>query len=182
LLLPGDSNELNNVIGSFCTDVIELSWPTWNEQLGLSVEFGLDDPAVLAALEQAAEDVTAIEETTRAALKELLQYGVEQGWTIDQLVDGTDERSGLRSLVSETYRGRARTIARTEVGNAQQLAAIERYEASGVEQVQVFDGGSPTSCKVCNDLNKTIQTIDWARLNKLGHPLCARAIGPHYED
>ena len=181
LVTAADAAGLLDVVGSFGVEVIELSWPTWSTLLGIEVEFGMDDPAVVDWLDQAAEQVAGIEETTRAAIVEVLQYGIDHGWTLDQLVRGDDEQPGLRSVVQELYRNRARTIGRTEIGNAQQRATVARYAAAGVSQVVVYDGGSAASCQACTDLNGETKTLDWATSHALEHPNCIRAFAPHFE-
>ncbi len=182
LLTVGDMTVLEDVVGSYYIDLIKLSWETWNSMLGVEVVFGMDDPAVVAALADAGQRVSAINETTLGALRGLLQYGAEQGWTIDQLVDGVDGMQGLRNLVTESYKGRARTIARTELGTAQNSASLKRYEATGVNAVTVMDGGGPNSCQACNDIDGTTQTTAWASMNALEHPNCVRAFAPAYDD
>jgi HK97 family phage portal protein len=182
LLLRTDEDYLHDLFRSFSLEICSASWETWNLALGTDIAFEQTDPAVVAALSQAGSRVSQIAETTRDAIRMVLQIGAEQGWTIDQLISGVGEAAGLRDVVAESYAGRARAIARTELGEAQQTASIGRYENTNVSEVVVFDGGGEDSDDICNQLNGTVQTLGWARQNKLGHPHCVRCFGPHFGD
>jgi HK97 family phage portal protein len=182
LITADDWLSLEKTVKKYYVEIISASWETWNEALGTEVAFELSDPAVVAALKDAGSQVRAIRDTTRDELRGLLQYGAEQGWTAEQLRRGDDTRPGVRDLIAETYKNRARTIARTELANAQQVASVERYKAAGVKNVIVFDNGTEDSDPTCTELNGTTQTLAWARANALQHPNCVRAFGPAFED
>lgn len=185
LLTPQDEAELRETVKRFYIEVLASSWETWNTALGVEANFELTDPAVTGILQTAGARVRDIQATTLAALRELLAYGNEQGWSIDQLVRGDDTRKGLRDLIDETYKGRARTIARTELGEAQQRAAVERYGANGVKNVLVLDNGLDDSDPVCQEIGNggagTVKTLAWAEANPLQHPNCVRCFAPYFE-
>lgn len=180
LLLRTDQDALKTLFTSYVLEICMLSWETWNDALGVEIAFEQTDPAVVAALSQSGTRVTSILEFTREAIMAVLERGAAEGWTIEQLVNGVGELAGLRDVVEETYRNRARTIARTELGEAQARATAERYQAVGVSQVVIFDGGSDDSDDACNQLNGTVQTLNWYRQHPLGHPNCTRAAGPYF--
>ena len=81
------------------------------------------------------------------------------------------------ALSPKTYKGRAETIARTEIGTAQQVTTYHRYKFSGADGVIVFDNGFDNSHPTCTQLDGTVQTLDWAKDNPLQHPNCVRAFG-----
>ncbi len=181
LALEIDGIKLVDVLQRYYLDIIQASWETWNVSIGIEAAFEQTDPAVVATLAQAGYQVRQIHETTRTAVQELLQYGAEQGWSLDQLVRGTADHVGLRNIIIETYTGRAKTIARTELGTAQQACAIDRYAAAGIDQVYVHDNGMDDSDPRCTALNGTTQSLDWARQNLLQHPNCVRCFAPYIE-
>lgn len=181
LIEASDWLNLENTVKTFYVEIISASWETWNSALGVEVAFELSDPAVVTALKDAGTRIRGIADTTRDAVRDLLQLGASEGWTIDQLVRGDDEHQGLRDLVAQTYKRRARAIARTELGHAQQTAAAERYQAAGVGKVHVFDNGQDDPDEPCQQLNGTVQTLEWAKANALGHPNCTRAFAPHFD-
>jgi HK97 family phage portal protein len=182
LLLPADGLELGGIFRLFTLEVLKASWETWNGAIDVELAFDESDPAVVAALAQAGDRIGGITDTTLTAVRELLQYGAEQGWSVDQLVRGDDTRPGLRATVAQSYAGRARNIARTELGTAQNVATHQRYTDAGVDQVQILDGGSEDSDDACNQLNGTIQTLAWFKANPLQHPNCVRCAAPHFGD
>lgn len=181
LALEIDGIKLVDVLQRYYLDIIQASWETWNVSIGIEAAFEQTDPAVVATLAQAGYQVRQIHETTRTAVQELLQYGAEQGWSLDQLVEGTADHVGLRNIIIETYTGRAKTIARTELGTAQQACAIDRYAAAGIDQIYVHDNGMDDSDPRCTALNGTTQSLDWARQNLLQHPNCVRCFAPYIE-
>jgi HK97 family phage portal protein len=170
-----DSDFDSSPIPAQVVDTLRRSWPLWNEALNLSTSFTLEDPAVALALRESAERVKGISDFTRENIRALLVEAAENGWSIDQIVRGVDGRPGLRDVVQETYKGRARTIARTETGTAQNTVAVARFEEAGITHVTVLDGGGEDSDDICNQLNGSRQTLEWAKANPLQHPNCVRA-------
>jgi HK97 family phage portal protein len=178
LLRTDDFDDLERATQDRITEMLRRSWPLWNETLGVGLSFDLDDPAVARALADSATRVKGISDYTREKIREVLIYGAEQDWSTDQIVRGDDGRPGLRAVVDETYKGRARNIARTETATAQNVAAHARFEAAGITHVEVLDGGGDDSDDECNRLNGTRQTLAWAQANPIGHPQCVRAFAP----
>jgi hypothetical protein len=183
-LLTGDDNEeFERLIKRFFMEVMAASWDTLGVALDNRVAFDANDPLVTAVLEKAGERVREINQATLAELRTLLQRGNELGLSIDALVDGVPDEGirGLRDFVAETYKGRARTIARTELGTAQNDATIGRYEAAGVRKVLVFDNGLSDDDQPCIEANGAVWSLDRARANPLEHPNCTRAFAPYFE-
>lgn len=178
LLRDDDLDGLATVTQEQIVAMLRRSWPLWNDALGLDAAFDLEDPAVARALADSATRVKGIADTTRDAIRAVLIAGAEQGLSIDEIVRGGDGRPGLRDVVEETYKGRARTIARTELGTAQNVAAHARFKAAGITHVEILDGGGEDSDDICNQLNGTRQTLEWAEANPLQHPNCVRAFAP----
>ena len=117
---------------------------------------------------------TKINDVSRTALRKQLQVGNQAGYSLDQIVRGVpkDNYRGLRSVVRETYKNRAKTIARTEVATAQNTGTTGRYKAAGITQVIIRDGDDDN---LCAPYNGTTQSIDWALDNPIAHPNCTRA-------
>ncbi len=181
LYLESDGVKLVDLLQRYFLEIMQLSWETWNLSLGIEAVFEPSDPAVVTTLATAGVRVTQINATTLQALRDVLQYGAEQGWSIGQLIRGTDDQPGIRAVITETYKHRAKTIARTELGTAQQQCAVNRYKAAGITSVYVYDNGVDDSDPRCTELNGTIQTLAWARANPLQHPNCLRCFAPYVE-
>lgn len=186
LLTPEDDAELEALVKRFYIELLSASWETWNTALGVEAAFDLTDPAVSAALKLAGNRIKLISETTKDDLRKLLVLANEQGWSVDELARGRDGTPGVRDLITEAYKGRARTIARTELGTAQQKAAVARYASAGVKKVLVLDNGFEDSDPVCQELGNggqgTVKTLAWADANPLEHPNCVRAFAPYFDE
>lgn len=180
LFLQDDVLALENLVKRHYLQVMLNSSGVLDLALSTATVFDADDPAVARILEGASRRVKEISDTTRDQINALLQFGSDNGWSIDDLVNGdpAGQPRGLRALVAESYRGRARTIARTELGTAQQLAAVGRYKAAGVKQVLVFDNGLTDDDEPCQAANGAVWSLEEAEANPLEHPNCTRAFAP----
>jgi hypothetical protein len=123
-----------------------------------------------------------IKDTTIQALTEALAYAAEHGWGVDKLMRGDPENGipGLRDLVEETYKGRAETIARTELGEAQNAATAGRYAEAGVQKVVIMDNGLEDDDDACKIANGQIWSLAYFEDNFLEHPNCTRAAGAYF--
>lgn len=175
LLTAKDGADLEAVFSRYYLEITGETWSYLNLELGIYAPFDRNDPLVLDILESAGQNIRDITATTRESVAKVLQTGYEAGWSIDDLVAGRDGFSGLRSFVTETYSNRAKAIARTELGMAQNMATNSRYASAGVQNVRVFDNGFPNSHPNCKKYNNTVQTLAWAKANPLEHPNCVRA-------
>ena len=174
LLTPTDDADLAAIIQRYYTEVMRLSWGIYDATLGVSLAFDLTNPFVTEILGGASTRVRMISDTTRTAINTLLQIGNEAGWSVDELVRGdpANDIPGLRDIVSETYKNRARAIARTELGDAQNGAAIGRYVDAGITQVEVMDDGLDDDDPPCKVANGQTWTVTRANEQKLQHPNC----------
>ena len=115
--------------------------------------FRLTDADTEALLQIAAEQVVRIDETTRAAIREQLELGQRLGLSTWEIAHGVPKLGyhGIEGLYSETWAGRADTIARNELAEAQYHSALNRYQASGlVDRVRAFDGDQDAPCAAQN--------------------------------
>ncbi|MBT3390333.1 MAG: phage portal protein [Chloroflexi bacterium] len=192
LVTAADDAELENLLKRWYVEVARLSWDTWNAALGVELVFDATDPLVTGLASMAGGRVVEITATTKEALRDTLAYGAENGWSIDQLVRGTDEMPGIRDVIEQTYKGRAENIARTELGTAQNTASVLRYQGAGVEQVMVLDDGFDNSNENCTWINGQVRPLAWTLddhpaegpsgiKNPLQHPNCVRCYAPYYE-
>jgi len=182
LLTGDDRKKLEALMKRFYVEVLRLSWEQWNYVLGVEKAFDLEDPLVGQLLKLAAQNVKDIHDETLSQIRDVLKYGNEQGWGIDQLVRGDDQQAGLRNIVDELYKGRAQTIARTELGDAQNSATVSRYKEAGVKLVEILDNGSTDDDDECKIANGEIWTLSYFNENRLEHPNCTRAAAPVFDD
>lgn len=201
LTLPGlfqdsDWMDLLSVFGSWTYNIIEASWETMNLALGVDVTLNRNDPAVVAVVQTLGTRISQISQTTLDGVREVLAEGYRNGWSIDHIVAGDPDSGvpGLRDTVQGlAYRGpgggwvrltpeqRARMIARTELGTAQNSATMSRYGATGVDRVLVLDDGFDNSHEFCRAINGKVVPLSWAQAHPLCHPNCVRCYVPEYD-
>jgi HK97 family phage portal protein len=195
LITAGDGDVLEALVKRFYVAIAEASWDTINLSLGVEVAFDAANPAVTKVLGVAGDRVKDILDTAKDALRDTLQYGQENGWDVDMLVAGDPEAGvpGIRDVVAETYKNRHRTIARTELGLAQNAVAVNRYDEAGVQQVLVLDDGFDNSDENCVWISGKVRPLAWTKSdhpgegpsgikNPLQHPNCVRAFAPYFGD
>lgn len=178
LLNGDDRKKLETIVKRFYVQIIELSWNFWNVSLGVEKAFDLDDPLVTSLLALAATRVKDIHEVTLGEIREALKFASENGWGVDQLVRGDETQRGLRDIVDEVYKDRARTIARTELGEAQNAATASRYKEAGVKAVEILDNGAEDDDEECKIANGQIWSLKYFSSHALEHPNCTRAAAP----
>lgn len=128
--------------------------------------FRLRDEDTEAILREAATRVVGITETTRRAIADVLAQGQREGWTTQEIADG------IAHLFDVTWKSRPFTVASTEIAEAQRLAAINRYTASGlVDRVKISDA---TRGKDHTDtcLARAGTTVPLDEAPPLDHPNC----------
>jgi len=134
--------------------------------------FRLTDEATNAILEHAASRVVGITETTRQAIAKKLQDGQRDGLTTQEIADS------IAHLFDVTWKNRPEMVASTEIGEAQRLAAIDRYKATGlVDRVRISDAtrGSDHT-ETC--LARAGTTVPLGDAPQLDHPRCSLVLIP----
>lgn len=145
--------------------------------VGLNLDLPrLDDVATRLILADAGQRVVRIDETTRQAVAETFQEGQALGLSDWELARGSRKVGfgGIDGLFKETWRGRAQTVARTEMTESQLTSARERYLASGVvDQVRIVDGEQDDACASRNG-----RVVPVTQRVGTAHPNCTVAVVP----
>ena len=136
----------------------------------------VEDAAVRRLLLEAAERVVGIDATTTQALRVQLAEGQRRGYTPWQIAHGVPAEGyrGIDGLYRETWRGRAETIARTEVAWAQTAAALDRFGAAGVRRVRVIEAADTDAA--CAARAGTV--VPLADRPMPAHPNCRMTLAP----
>jgi len=145
---------------------------------GLDAErFVVTDAAANQVLVEAARQVVRIDETTRQAIVEQLRVGQALGLSTWEIANGQPDIGyrGIDGLYQETWKGRAETIARTELQHANNVSALNRYTASGmVDMVQIIDGDDwDAECAARNG-----KIVPVSERPPLLHPNCTMTVVP----
>lgn len=150
----GADKTLEQAITAVYVSQAETAWKLVSEAFDIEGSFSVNHPAVAKALEQSAQRVVKISESTRAALQRTLSAGVDT--PRDEL------RAQIRQVVQESYAGRSAAIARTELRAATNQTSATRYEDAGVTMVDVVDGDLDDLCADRNGQRVTLaQFLEW---------------------
>ena len=137
--------------------------------------YRLGDAQVFRLIAQAGTRMKGVERGTLTAIRNVIANGNALGLSDFQIAEGVTNLNyrGLASVVKETYKGRAMTIARTEMGYVNQHAAHERYAAGGLTMVEISDGAdcgwtSHNDPDLADGSIRTIQEADgWALATRI---------------
>ena len=136
------------------------------------LDFRLRDEDTEALLQVAAQRVVMITDTTRRAIAEALADGQYAGLSTQQIADS------IAYLFDVTWKGRAEMIASTEIAEAQRLAAINRYKASGlVDNVKISDATRGKD-HTATCLARAGTTVPLDEAPPLDHPRCSLVLIP----
>lgn len=167
---------LADVLETVYLDLGEATFAAIGEELGIDLSFSLEGLATKGIRDRLARQVRYITEATRQVLVDRVEFAIEHGLSIEQLVSGTSDLVGLEDL----FGSRATTIALTETATASNAAAVDGYRESGlVDDVLVFDG--PECGWTEHDdpdlADGSTRSLDDADEYPISHPNCQRAFG-----
>jgi hypothetical protein len=146
--------------------ILRHSWSDAAAELGTELAFDLENQWVKGVLDELAEKIVRVADTTRQEVRDLVGKAAEEGWSIDDLA------AEIRKLKEVHSTARARTIARSETAIAYNKGSLAGYREAGVEKVEVFDGDEHEPCRSANG---SIWTIEQAEAEPLCHPNGTRA-------
>lgn len=169
-LTAADDEAIGAVILSFSTAASEAGWAAASEVIGEAVEDLPSEAVRQRTFAEIGRRIVGINATTRADVARIVTLALDEGVSLDELA------KRLRGLFTETYKGRAMTVARTESAHHYNQGSVHAYrESSVVEAVTVYDGDQDDECA---SVNGTRQTLDWADANPTQHPNCTRVFAP----
>jgi HK97 family phage portal protein len=146
--------------------IVKSAWSDAAAELGTELAFDLENQWVKGVLDELAEKIVRVADTTRQEVRDLVGKAAEEGWSIDELA------AKIRELKEVHSTARARTIARSETATAYNKGSLAGYREAGVEKVEVFDGDEHEPCRSANG---SIWTIEQAEAEPLCHPNGTRA-------
>lgn len=165
-----DEAAIGAVILSHSFGATEAGWAAAADLLGEAVEDLPSEAVRQRTFNEIGRRIVGINATTRADVARIVTLAMDEGVSLDELA------KRLRGLFTETYRGRALTVARTESAHHYNLGSVHAYrESTVVEAVTVYDGDKDMACAA---VNGTTQTLDWADAHPVEHPNCQRVFAP----
>jgi hypothetical protein len=172
-----EKDELGKRLLTWYTRLGDAAYAAVNEQLQVTLRFDLEANSTKLIRHRIGEEVQGITSTLQETLRSKVETAVAQGMSIEDLVAGKGDVTGLRDL----FGSRAQTIALTETANAYNSASLAGYAESGlVETVMIFDG--PDCGWTDHDdpdlADGSERDLDDAYEHLVSHPNCQRAMGP----
>ena len=158
--------------------VLREAWNDAQDELGIALAFDLDNPLVQEVLDELAQQVTRIAETTRAEIQALVGRQADEGWSLARLADE------IEALGAEISQQRAYMIAATETADAYTRGSLLAYEQSGV--VVEVEWLVTQPCLTCSPLaGQTVKLgkrfdngQGWSGYGPPVHPFCRCAVSP----
>lgn len=154
------------------------------EDAGLTLDqdlaFDLANPKVQLVLDQLADLVQRVAETTKDDIRALVGLQASEGWSIAELAEHIAELSDIHST------NRATVVARTESASAYSQGSILAYQESGVvsavEWDATLDDTTATTCKALHGTRAALGSAfaDGTRFPPQ-HPNCRCALIPILE-
>lgn len=108
-------------------------------------------------------------ESFREQATSIVTQGIIQGWSTQQVATALRKALGL-------VKGRAETIARTEVLSAFNSATIATYRANGVQYVQLIGTQDKRTCSLCLTRNMNVYRL--GDISAPLHPNCRCILMP----
>lgn len=148
----------------------------WDDSQNLVAEILPIEPVPLLGEveERIGQRVTRITEVTRSQIARVIDDGFSAGLSDVQIAED------LRTVVEETYRGRADTIARTEIAMVDSEATVNAYQQVGVTHVLVSDGLDCgwTSHDDPDKADGSTRSLEAWQARPIAHPNCVRSAAP----
>jgi len=162
------SNKLLASVTQILGEIVSLAGNRELRYFGLSADnWNLDNPDVRQWIEQhGASMVRKASDTVREELRTFLSTELEK------VQDPRGIAESVRQHFVEFPNWKADRIARTEVRDAYNAAALLSYRSAGVDKVQAFDGGGGLSGQTdpeCLKRNGKVMTLEEA-LSEEEHP------------
>ena len=148
-------------------------WQDAGAAIGYTTPFNLANEGVQLVLEQLADRVKGIADTTRDDIQRLVGQAAEEGWSTSRLAGALQDKRELASL------NRATMVAHTEAASAYTQGSIVLYQDSGiVSEVEWMDADGCDICAPLNGVRVPLGEDIPRRLMVPAHPNCRCAIAP----
>ncbi len=138
----------------------------------LQADIEVDDATVRSFLQASGQRIGDINHTTRRAIQKALAEGEANGESLEELTARIQE-------LTEFNASRAETIALTELGSSQALAAAYASSLAGLTHMQIADAdGTDVGFTGCTDRHGKVITVAQAFETTLLHPRCRLVLIP----
>jgi hypothetical protein len=164
----------------YLVDSLRSGWVFASLSLSIDDAFDAESTTIKRLLDDMADHVSGVTQTTRELLVEHLMEATERGLSIEQIVNGYGDFPALKDSFGFSE-SRARMIANTELGAAQNRGTAARWRESGmVRNVTIFDGEACgwSSHDDPDKANGKVVPLDVFEATPYAHPNCIRSATP----
>ena len=140
------------------------------------IDLSVDSSAVRRFVLEAGARAVMVDATTQKMIAQTIARGQMLGLSNWEIANGSRDGSfgGIEGLFSETWKGRAEMVVRTELQKAMLEASVDRFRSSGVVRwVRATDGDYDPACAARNGRIYPIGNPP-----QLLHPRCRLQITP----
>ncbi len=123
-----ENEALRKKVSPFMELVAKKSGQAAIDQIGLDLEFNVNNPRVQTMLNEFSNRIVGINDKSYEDVRAILQEAYDNGWSIKEI------QNSLEDKFSEFSADRSKRIAITEMNGAVNGASIEGYREAGVEK------------------------------------------------
>jgi HK97 family phage portal protein len=137
-----ENSKLEEIVIPYVGETMRQSAHRVYDTYNIDASFNVNNPEVRLAIDALFNRSKKINKVTFESIRGLLQQGYEQSWSYAEMA------KQIQSMYSDFSRGRANTIARTEMAGAVNSGALEGYKQAGIEKKEwlaTMDGSTRDS-------------------------------------
>lgn len=162
LLRLDDGSVIAGIMRHRFVQAVKLGFDDSAETWEFDIAFDLDNPLIQEFLDELANDVRRVSDTTKDEIRALVGKMADEGWSLDDLAKEIEKIGEVNS------KSRARTIAITESASAYSKGSIAAYRESGVVTGKEWLAFDP--CEICAPLDGAIVELDEQFTGGFDHP------------
>ena len=166
-------------MAAFMPNVVQRAADAAQEEIGLEVDFNLQNPEVQNWINNyALQEAKLIDQVTKEKLQKVISKGVAEGMGVPDL---TKE---ITKTFTQFGKTRAKVIAHTEMAKAHSYGEMQVYERSNVVDKKEWFTAGIDVCPICvaNEAEGVIllkQEFSSGHQHPPAHPNCRCVIIPH---
>ena len=176
LLRLDDGSAIAGIMRRRFVEAVRLGFTDAVETWEFDLAFDLDNPLIQGVLDELADKVKRVADTTRDEIRALVGKMADEGWSLDDLAKEIEKIGEVNS------KSRARAIASYESATGYSKGAIASYKEAGAMGKEWL---TTTPCEICQVNDGVIVGLDEdfpsGHFSPAAHPFCQCAIAPVIE-
>jgi SPP1 gp7 family putative phage head morphogenesis protein len=174
LLRLDDGTAIAGIMRRRFVQAVKLGFTDSAETWEFDVAFDLDNPLIQEFLDELANDVRRVSDTTKDEIRALVGKMADEGWSLEDLAKEIEKIGEVNS------KSRARAIASYESATAYSRGAIASYKEAGAKGKEWL-GNDPCE-EICQKNDGVVVGLDEnfpsGHFCPAGHPYCECAMLP----